>query len=381
VRLIAIQHLRAIAALLVVVHHALTTADQYRLGESGLANFGEFYLFGNAGVDIFFVVSGFIMMYTLAQRRGQDTWHGFLWRRVKRVVPLYWLLTTALLALMLVAPMLFPNSRLDLGHVLASYLFVPFPDTQGRLYPLLVPGWTLTFEMIFYTLFAAMLFLREQWLIPALALVFGTFILAVELLVPGHRVLGWLANPIVFEFVFGCFIARLYLNLKTPPAWLPNMLGALAIALFGLTIMFHTPWLSRALAWGVPAMLLVAAAAWSPTPQRVGRASAAFAALGDASYSLYLVHPFVLPAVAKAWRLPGLETYLPADSYVWAATIASCVLALGTYHILERPLGLALAGKKWPTPRRPRLRPGFFRAASALAALVLAVLALVELRA
>lgn len=345
-RLIAIQHLRAIAALLVVFHHALTTAQQYRLGESDLANFGELYLFGNAGVDIFFVVSGFIMMYTLAQRRGQDSWHSFLWRRVKRVVPLYWLLTSLLLALMLLAPFLFPNSRPELGHTIASYLFLPFPDTQGRLYPLLVPGWTLTFEMIFYALFASLLFLREQWLVPALALVFGAFIAAVELLAPEHRVLRWLANPIVFEFVFGCFIARLYLNLKQPPTWLPKALGALAIGLFGLTMMFHLNWVSRALSWGFPAMLLVLAAAWTPTPRQPGRISTAFAALGDASYSLYLVHPFVLPAVAKAWVLLGLQEHFAADSYVGTATAASCALALCTYHVIERPLGLALAGKK-----------------------------------
>lgn len=356
-RLLAIQELRAVAALLVVVHHALTTVAQYDFGLSRLARLGQFYDFGNAGVDIFFVISGFIMMYTLARRRGRDSWHGFLMRRVTRVVPLYWVLTSVLLALMLLLPALFPHSRPVLGHTLASYLFIPYANVRGDMYPLLVPGWTLTFEMLFYLLFALLLFLRESRIVPALTAVFAGFILAVRLWAPEQPVLAWLANPMVFEFVFGCFVARVYLNLRRRPDWLPPLLIGLALALFAATIAWELGWMPRALRWGVPAMLLVAGAALLPDPAApVGQPRRALAALGDASYSLYLSHPFVLPAIAKLWRLLGLQEHLPPDLYVLLATLASCAAAFGTYHLLERPLVLALRGRgrRAPAAAAPR---------------------------
>jgi len=69
-------------------------------------------------------------------------------------------------------------------------------------------------------------------------------------------------------------------------------------------------------------------------------------ALGDASYSLYLTHLFLLPAVAKAWRLVGLEEILPADAYMFAVTVGSCIAAFCTYYVVERPLGLALSSRR-----------------------------------
>lgn len=265
-RLLAVQELRAFAALLVVVHHAFSTIHQYDLGTSALAEFGQFRLFGNAGVDIFFVISGFNHDVQAVATTGPMTWHGFLIKRIKRIVPLYWLLTTVLIGLMLLLPGLFSGSHLDPVHAMASYLLIPYSDSQDIIRPLLVPGWTLTFEMLFYAIFAALLSLRVERIVPALALVFACYIAAVEWLVPENRVLTWLANPVVFEFVFGCFVARLYLQVRSRPAWLPHLLAAAAILLFSGSILFDVGWMGRTLIWGVPAMLLVAAAA---LPQRL----------------------------------------------------------------------------------------------------------------
>lgn len=181
-------------------------------------------------------------------------------------MPLYWLLTTVLIGLMLLLPGLFSGSHLDPVHAMASYLLIPYSDSQDIIRPLLVPGWTLTFEMLFYAIFAALLSLRVERIVPALALVFACYIAAVEWLVPENRVLTWLANPVVFEFVFGCFVARLYLQVRSRPAWLPHLLAAAAILLFSGSILFDVGWMGRTLIWGVPAMLLVAAAA---LPQRL----------------------------------------------------------------------------------------------------------------
>lgn len=363
----AVQELRAFAALLVVVHHALSTVEQYQLGDSALSDFRYFYIFGIAGVDIFFVISGFIMMYTLSQRRRRDSWHGFLLRRVKRVVPLYWALTSLLVMLMLLLPALFPGSSLDLRHTLSSYLFVPYPNTRGEMFPLLIPGWTLIIEMVFYTLFAVLLFLRENRVVPALAAVFGGYILAVHWLAPGQRVLMWLADPIVFEFVFGCAVARVYLAVRSRPDWLPPVLIAAALSLFATTVLVDLSWMSRALRWGVPASLLVAGVVFLKDPAgRLSRPRKLTMALGDASYSLYLCHPFVLAGTAKLWGALGWRS-LPADVYVAIAAALSCAVALCTYHVLERPLGLALfARRERPAavPRGSRSAQGSYESAS-----------------
>src|SRR5690606_41641449 len=85
-----------------------------------------------------------IMMYGLSQRRAPMTWHGFLIKRINRIVPLYWLLTTVLLGLMLLLPGLFSGSHLEPVHAMACYSLLPYSDSQDILRPLLVPGWPMT---------------------------------------------------------------------------------------------------------------------------------------------------------------------------------------------------------------------------------------------
>ena len=135
-RVQTIQALRAVAALLVVVYHAFDMWD-LRIGP------GLSWTNGAAGVDIFFVVSGFVMVVSsqrlLSQPRG---WLTFMRHRIVRIVPLYWLLTTLKLALVVFFADLALRSNLDLDYVVRSYLFLPVVDSAGHFRPLLSVGWT-----------------------------------------------------------------------------------------------------------------------------------------------------------------------------------------------------------------------------------------------
>ena len=144
-QLVSIQYLRATAALLVVVFHCAVHLRRMELPADGLAWMAS-------GVDVFFVISGLIMWVTTAARPvGPGP---FLLRRAARIVPLYWLLTSVMVAATLLVPNLRRTAQFDIAHVTASYLFVPWlhPGLQ-EVMPILVPGWTLNHEVVFYGLF------------------------------------------------------------------------------------------------------------------------------------------------------------------------------------------------------------------------------------
>ena len=143
----SIHYLRGLAALLVVFHHGV-------LQFPGLRDRYAHFEFGQAGVDIFFVISGFVIY--LASIEGRIRPGEFVKRRIVRIVPLYWVATLALVAAAVCAPQLFATTVVTPQNVGQSLLFIPsysaaFPD---QIWPVLVPGWSLNYEMFFYGLFA-----------------------------------------------------------------------------------------------------------------------------------------------------------------------------------------------------------------------------------
>ncbi|SIP93201.1 MULTISPECIES: acyltransferase [unclassified Bosea (in: a-proteobacteria)] len=330
-----IQALRAVAALMVVLAHAghETEALGPKVGRA-VVDLSMLQL--GAGVDIFFVISGFIMVYTSAGLYGQPgAPRQFLLRRFIRIAPLYWLLTTLLLAGALVAPQLLNVPIGDWQHVLSSYLFIP-SLRGGEIRPVMALGWTLNLEMFFYLLFAATLVLPLRSGITALALILSGLALCGALFQPAQVQLAFWTQGIILEFLFGCLLALAYrrgARLKGPAA-------ALAVAV-GLAAMVRLPGLDDApgwppvLRWGVPALLVVAGAALYGG--KAPRIALLLAGLGDASYSLYLVHPFALRPLREVWtRLVGGA--LPLETYVLCAVGFGVLVALATHRFVERPL-------------------------------------------
>ena len=141
--LLSIQYLRAVAALMVVFHHIINA-------KPWLFNPLENYPSLATGVDIFFVISGFIM-YVAARNEAPLE---FLKKRIIRIVPLYWVAT---LAFVIVKTKLhiFSLTPEDWLHIAKSLAFIPHhdPTNPGKIWPYLIQGWTLNYEMFFYLIF------------------------------------------------------------------------------------------------------------------------------------------------------------------------------------------------------------------------------------
>ncbi len=165
--------------------------------------------FGTVGVDLFFVISGFIMWTTTeTSRRGPVR---FWLARIVRIVPLYWIFTTLYVAAALITPESFYVVHLEAAHIVKSYLFVPATHPNlGLIAPVYTLGWTLNYEMFFYLLFGFCLFVPSPRL--RFALLASAFLLLVAgglLAQPQGAIARTYTDPIMLEFLAGVMLAIL----------------------------------------------------------------------------------------------------------------------------------------------------------------------------
>lgn len=347
-----IQALRAFAALWVAWYHTLqpVTTGSYGLqvATNGMPWLHEAGAVGWIGVDVFFVISGFIMACsTCDMPGGRRDACDFMWKRVKRVVPLYWVLTTAVVAAALVLPHFFNSYRFELVHAIKSYLFLPAARPDGVALPPLVPGWTLNYEMYFYFVFGLLLWLGVHRSLRAFVLVFAGSVVAGQVL---QRQAPWPASamgfvvtsPLLLEFLAGVIIARVVRQARVP-GW-----AAAAAMLCGVALLRH--WmidipaegaaprhiaeLYRVLALGVPAALLVAGAVLL---ERTWAFPRPVLHLGDASYSIYLTHFFIPGLCAKLFVWAGLA-YADANLFVGVCMTLIVLCGLFFYRYVEMPM-------------------------------------------
>jgi peptidoglycan/LPS O-acetylase OafA/YrhL len=282
-------------------------------------------------VDLFFVISGYVMM--ISSRRlvaPPDGWRRFLVQRARRIVPLYWLCTAAKLACVTLVPSLAPQTRPTVWTLVASLVFLPARDQLGAVRPVLPVGWTLNFEALFYVMFALALAARVHplWISPALTC----------LAIAGFwRDSAWpaplfLANGLVLEFAAGMALACI--RWRVPRRAAPWLLAAGATLLLNLPS--AGPW--RFLLWGIPASVILAAClALEPTVGQ--RLPAWLLTVGDASYAIYLVHPLIVPAMARHGALAAA-----------AAVPLSVAAGILVHRWLDAPLQRRLAGRHSAPP-------------------------------
>ncbi|MEE4454462.1 acyltransferase [Novosphingobium resinovorum] len=351
--LLNIQTLRAIAALLVVVVHLEGFGAAWGLDDRLFAPFA-------AGVDLFFVISGFIMVHTTA---GGKTSPGlFLLNRAIRIVPLYWMLTLLVFAVALAMPGLLGTTQADGDALARSLAFIPYERVDGTMRPLLFVGWSLNLEMGFYVLFALTLVVPRAGMRVGLAV--GLLSMAV---VSGHLLrahiapeLRFLSQPMVLDFAGGMLIGWLYPHLSTSRTAAKVAAACSIPALVMLVLMARWPLEGG---WPVslpPACALVIAAlvaekgglaiTWRPV-----------LAIGDASYALYLTHPFVTQGLAIGTARAGLLAPHTAPMLMVLAVAVACICAIAVHERVERPLGRRLRHVLAPRSTMQPLRVDFSR--------------------
>ena len=278
----------------------------------------------------------------------------FLVRRIKRIVPLYWFVTTFVVLVLLFKPAWTQSSSFSLYQVVTSYLFIPavHPVMTNRMWPVVIPGWTLNYEMFFYLLFSLTLFFKSQ--VRVLLLVIGlTGIVALRFFnFSENSIPNFYTSSIILEFAAGVLLGFLFTSGVTIPA-----IPAGFIVLMGFTSLIiasrfigEAESSSRSLLFGLPAFLIVAGAVFYERSQRLFENNIA-KLLGDASYSIYLSHVIVLSAFGQFWRH---ATFLHFPGHVILFSVLALLLAstsgIVLFMLVERPINFLLH-------RRPRRSP------------------------
>lgn len=318
----SIQALRFVAALLVVITHSTFYAADRLVPDLPV------WKFGTVGVDIFFVISGFVMMITAGPfQRTPGGWKYFAMRRVTRIVPMYWIATTAKIATLLVLPGIAINNALAPQHVVFSYLFIPTRNESGNVEPVLGVGWTLMFEMFFYAVFMIALLIRvNPYIFTSVVMILAA---------AGHLVRGdgdwptwaFYFDKVVLYFVIGMTIAKI-VRLPQARRIIPLVLAGLGTIAITLAITGHADWSRnawfRTVVVAFLVLIVVAAEPW--LGPRIPKPILFF---GDASYSLYLFHPLIAPAVPAVLAVLGLRIgWLSVLGSIAAAMIGSALIYL-----------------------------------------------------
>jgi exopolysaccharide production protein ExoZ len=349
--ILSLQYLRGLAAMMVVFCHGF---DQLPWLKALAPNFGL------SGVDLFFVISGFIMVFVTAGAETSAV--EFIRMRIVRIVPLYWLFNFANAALLIALPQLFQTAILTLKHFILSLLFIPHlsPAVPPSISPFIQLGWTLNYEMIFYAIFALAIAVslsrRVPLTIAALVLLVGLGALSAF---DGSPALEFYSNDIVLEFVFGMALAQLFLDgtlarLSRGPGWMLIGLGAIGLSVGAYAIAE----LPRALAFGIPAALMVAGALAIEAGREVRRVQP-FLLIGDASYSIYLAHLFPIALERFAWARLGLpaEGFLAATAFIGVSLLGGALAGIACYLLIERPMLNAMRGWLKARPAAALNRP------------------------
>jgi exopolysaccharide production protein ExoZ len=347
-RLASLQLMRALAAVMVLIGHVIAEAEHYM----GLA-LGLGFVPWTRGVDLFFVISGFII--TLSGRKWFAVPGGsraFLLRRFIRVVPLYYLFTTLMLVTLVIMPGGVKETELEPGQVISSYLFLPWMRHDGRVAPILSLGWTLNYEIFFYLLFSVFLTLRRPVGLVAVTATITCLGLAGWMFRPEAVAPAFWLNPIIIEFAFGIVLAEVWLARQgrwPPRFWLG--LGLLVLGFAGLIVLNLPAFgLPRFIAGGIPAMVILAGPVFFWTGPVADRLPAWGSVLGDSSYALYLSHRFVL----RALTLILLPLFPATAAGAWAFVALACAAALGVsvlvFRHIETPM-LAGLNRRFLTVR------------------------------
>jgi peptidoglycan/LPS O-acetylase OafA/YrhL len=293
-----------------------------------------------AGVDVFFVISGFIMTWMTREQFGsRSAAENFLKRRIIRVVPPYWFFTLLTVAAVIVAGGRIKNVTADPALVISSLAFIPWPRVDGIMVPILPQGWTLNYEAFFYLAFALCMTMRRG--LPILVAAFVVLAASAAFIPERWFVARFFADPIILEFVAGIAVGRLYLSgVRLSPAASAGLIIASAGAYFATPAIegaFH-----RLLHLGIPAALLASALILGREPKRLNWLGRAIKAGGDASYTLYLSHKPVVAAVLIGCGMLGVQSDAAVAVIALAAALA---FALIFYRFVEAPVLAGLGNK------------------------------------
>jgi len=270
----------------------------------------------------------------------------FLFRRATRIYPLYWICCVGVIGLWMIG---FHASKIiTASSIIQSILLVPTPAA------LIGVSWTLSYEVFFYLIFAATLVLQSRVASALVSTLIITALILVANSLPSGEITGFLSNPIMLEFCFGLLLALAWAKGVRPTTALWSVPGFLLIVAAPLFVA-HTstnglPPLARTLAWGLPSVAVLAGFLSVAPPRNPWTRFAML--VGDASYAIYLTHPFVMVTYAKLIKSTALGGH-PQLLVVPIVVGLSTALGIGVHIFVESPI-LAIVRNISRSRRNPK---------------------------
>ena len=292
--------------------------------------------FGIWGVDIFFVISGFIMMCVT-----ENNQKNFLIKRIIRIVPLYWILTLGVFSIAIFYPDLLNNTTANFEHLIKSLFFIPFDKNGSGHFPILFLGWTLNFEIIFYILFSISLIFSKKNKLILSSVFIVLFLLFNSFLSDKYFISASYFDFIFFEFIFGMAAFVIWKKFKNKiPLNLFNHLIFLSF-LFLTTFILNYFYAIRSISYGVPAFILLIYFLFFLNDKRFPKI---FVTLGDASYCIYLLHPYIVQSFYKIFEI-GKHGLIIESFFTMIITILVCLISILIYKLIELPINISLRKK------------------------------------
>ena len=326
-RLEPIQHLRGIAALLVVFVHFPTP----------LARFC-----GSIGVDIFFFISGFIIFISIDKSGYYSKPFTFLKKRLLRIIPLYYLVTTIFILLNVTLNSFHAEREVNIptdfsaGTIVKSFLFVPIAADGYYHDPVVFLGWSLNFELLFYIItFICLIIFKKKFFGPLLILLLGLG--STSYIFGGFKnvYLDFVTSPFLIYFAIGLLLGKYHETLRQKISSFVEPLLFVVLYVFFIVmiakdtgyvyesmpremVIYNNKVIPRIIIWGIPSFLLLVA--YLSLASKYQIRNKLLIKMGDRSYSIYLLQVFFIYLIyevrnkydryEKAWISLGMIAIL-----------------------------------------------------------------------
>ncbi|HHQ6617550.1 TPA: acyltransferase family protein [Serratia fonticola] len=309
--------MRGLAILLVLVFHATEG-----LVQKGVL--GPVFYVGQSGVDIFFIISGFIIFYSSTNKKNVIGVITFLRSRIKRIVPLYWFYTIVFSLLLIAFPDKFDKSVFDISHLIHSLFFIPMPENSP---PIVSLGWTLNYEIYFYLIFSFSIFFRER----IRFVLVSVMLLAIYILSITMDLNYFYRNDVVFEFLLGILLYYYFNKFSSRYKEVCSSSVFLIVLIVSLICMAFLNTQYRFLNFGI---LSFAVMLLSLHVNFSDKLSYCIEKIGEASYSIYLSHALSMPLILKILVYSSFGFYIS----VVISIAFSLIIGFLSYYFLERKL-------------------------------------------
>jgi len=348
-KLKSLQSLRALAVLLVVYAHSIDLQMIY--STSFQQNFFHLENFGAVGVDIFFIISGFIISYIAYGYYGKKKSFGFISKRFIRVNPIYYIVSVLIILRFSIHPGLtFRFPSISQSALLKTLIILPITDKSSWISPVLFIGCTLSFEWLFYIMHSSLIFLKIKNKLLSLFSIITSLVIA-GIIVKAHDArFVFITNPLLLEFLLGAIICWIYFFIHIGK-YVSYLLILSALAWYGGEILFGFGGISemgctinaecsamRVWLWGLPSAMLVCGVVFAEKNGYLNKLwkNSLFQIIGDSSYSIYLTHTIVFSILVSIYNRTGI--FLNSDISVIAQLATGTIVGILFYRFVEAPL-------------------------------------------